>query len=209
MDFLLIYLIIICSIVALPLLLRISTALKKTFQRHVFIALLKHFIYPLLYRRTRVLPPVTRFQFFVYICYATTTLLFNLWGVTTAVEASSRAGVISVANLIPLLFSGRRSLAADILGLNVQTVASAHTAMGLLVSIQATVHAVLATKLSNFRWENMLDFYGFLVSSKHIVSTQSLTSSRALLAWRVSSFLSAYTDTYLSSSLNCTMGWPS
>ena len=181
MDFLLIYVIVICSIVALPILFRISTALKKIFQRHIFITFLKHFVYPLLYQRTRILPSITRFQFFLSICYTIITLFFNLWGITTAAEASSRAGVLSIANFIPLLFSGRKSLAADMLGLNVQTVASAHTAIGLVVSIQATVHAVLATKLSNFKWENLLDFYGFLVSSKHPMLIP-LTSGRALLA---------------------------
>lgn len=67
--------------------------------------------------------------------------------------------------LIPLLISGRTSLLADMLRMNVQTVASVHTTSGLLIYIQAADHVAVASKVSNFKWENLLDFHGFLVSS--------------------------------------------
>lgn len=140
--------------------------LVDIFRRYLFTFLLKHLIYPFLYRRMRLLRPITRFHFLIIACYAVGTILCNFWGVTTAAEASSRAGLLSTANFIPLLFSGRMSTVADLLGLNVQTVALTHIVVGLLASGQATVHAILAARISEFSWSNLLDLYGFLVSYK-------------------------------------------
>jgi hypothetical protein len=165
MDLLLIYFIIVCGVVLLPLLIRLSTAVGEVLERHMLTLILKHLIYPFLYRRMRLLQPVTRFHFSVLLVYVAATLFFNFWRVTTAAEASSRAGLISTANFVPLLFSSRMSIAADLSGLNVRTVASAHTVFGLCASIQAAVHAILATRVSDFTWTNLLDLYGFLVSS--------------------------------------------
>lgn len=101
----------------------------------------------------------------------------------------------------------RTSFLADMLGMNVQTVASVHTASGLLVYIQAAVHIAVASEVSNLKWENLLDFHGFLVSSDLQKKDSFLTPSSALLAWQALSFLSVCGDHYSSSSLRYTLAW--
>lgn len=159
----LIYLIIICSAIAFPILIRVLYFLKSGILRHVYIGLLRHIVYPLLHRRTRIIEPLTRGQSVMTVCYMAATLFFNIWKVSTRTEASSRAGMISIVNIIPLLISSRSSLAAKLFGVNTETVVVVHKIVGFLISIQAAVHTVLVTRLSAFDLQDRLLFYGILV----------------------------------------------
>jgi hypothetical protein len=164
-----IYAITICAIFVGLLLLRfvpigsfISTV-RRFFQNHVPLFLLREIVYPLLYRRFRFLAPITRLRALALVTYASVTVVFNIIGVHTATEASIRAGWLSVTNLIPLFASARLAMAANALGLPLREAFAVHTAAGSMVIAQAAIHIYLQLRNSRFRWDNSVSFYGVLV----------------------------------------------
>lgn len=124
----------------------------------------KYLIYPLFFRRRWFLDPITRWRFTLTFVYWLGTALCNVIGVKTWSQASNRAGVLSVLHLIPLLFSGRLSFAADLLGLSLKSYVRFHGVLGYMAFWQGLAHVLLQITHNVFRIRDSLQFYGLLVS---------------------------------------------
>lgn len=75
-------------------------------RRRAITFLLKHLIYPFLYRRSNILRPITRYHVFLQAFYWFLTLVCNTVGVQSLAEVGARAVRLSVINLVPLFLSG-------------------------------------------------------------------------------------------------------
>ena len=148
--------------------LRISNWIQDRTLFYIF----KYLIYPLFFRRRVFLGPVTRGRFTLVFVYWLGTAFCNVIGVKTWSQASSRAGVLSVLHLIPLLFSTRLSFAADLLGLSLKSYIRFHGVLGHMAFWQGLAHVLFQTTHNVFRIRDTLQFYGLLVFSSCIRSAR-------------------------------------
>lgn len=123
----------------------------------------KYLVYPLLFRRRGLFGPITRWRAILIFVYWLGTFLCNVIGVKTLPQASKRAGVLSVLHLIPLLFSGRLSFAADLLGLSLRPYIRLHGLLGLMAFCQGLTHVLIHVTHNIFRITDAVQFSGLLV----------------------------------------------
>lgn len=94
---------------------RILLRAVKTLHRQILFLIFKHLVYPFVFRRRFIFPPLSRYVLLLQIIYWGGTIACNIISVPTLSSAGSRAANLAVANLVPLLLTGRSSLAADLL----------------------------------------------------------------------------------------------
>jgi hypothetical protein len=135
-----IYGIAIGSLFFLMLLYRSTVRILNSIYSRTLFFLLKHFIYPYLFRRHIFFGPVSRVHFILQVIYWCATAACNVIGVKTFTQASARAGTLSVINLVPLLFSGRLSHAADLFGISLRGFYGLHRSIGLMALTQGLIH---------------------------------------------------------------------
>lgn len=124
----------------------------------------KHVLYPFVCRRFRYIGPVTRLELVFQTCYWGGTAFCNIFRIHTVAQAGSRAGSLSIINLIPLFFADHLGFAADIIGISLRAYARLHGSFGLMAFIQALVHVLIAIQSLPFSMKDILQFYGLLVS---------------------------------------------
>jgi hypothetical protein len=132
-----------------------SRKLLRFFRRHIFPALIK---------RNRALPTITRLNVLLQTIYWAGTIVCNFVGISGISEGSSRAGMLALVSLVPLLFSDRLSFAADILSLSHRTYLQIHKAIGIMAVLQLTAHIALEAIIDSFVLSRPRDFYGLIVS---------------------------------------------
>jgi hypothetical protein len=166
MDTYLIYATVVGSVFAF-FLIRHAHKLIMAFlwSRQVFVFLYRH-LYPVLVKRNRVLPAITRLHVLLQAFYWAGTIVCNTVGISGLADGSSRAGALALVILVPLLFSDRLSFAADILSLSHRTYLQIHKAMGVMAVLQLTAHIVLESISGNFVLSRAKDTYGLVVSSQ-------------------------------------------
>ena len=130
MDFSLIYSIAAGSIFFFSLSFRLCQLVARWIRSKTIQYLLKHIMYPFLLRRTRVTSPITRSFAICTTLYWSATAAANIIGVRIVVEAGNRAAILSIINLVPLVFTSRLSLAADLLGSLIQAYRTFHASVG-------------------------------------------------------------------------------
>lgn len=163
MDVPLVYAIVVAGIFALFLLRHVHKLLVALiWSRRVCIFLHRH-LYPALIRRNWALPQISRINVLLQLIYWAGTVVSNTIGVSGLAEGSSRAGVLAVVNLIPLLFSDRLSFAADLFSLSRRTYVQIHKAMGVMAVLQLTTHMVLEALGGRFVINKPKSIYGLLV----------------------------------------------
>ena len=123
----------------------------------------KHLVYPILLKRRWFFKPYTRWQCLLLISYWLGTASCNVVGVHTLLHFSSRAGILSVLNIVPLFFSDRLSFAADLLGLSFRGYRSIHSAIAYMALIQGLVHTIITVR-QGLHFREPLHFYGLFVS---------------------------------------------
>lgn len=138
--------------------------IKFLWSRHVFVFLYRH-LYPVLIKRNRVLPAFTRLHILLQAIYWAGSIVCNTVGISGVAEGSTRAGMLALVNLVPLLFSDRLSFAADILSISNRTYLQIHKAMGVMAVLQLTAHIVLDSISGNLVLSRAKDTYGLVVSS--------------------------------------------
>lgn len=142
---------------------RISAILFLWIQDRTLFLILKHLIYPFLFKRSRFFNPQTRWRVSLTLLYWLGTAACNVVEVRSLPEASSRAGTLSTIHLIPLLFSDRLSFAADLLGLRLHSYLNLHGAMGFMTFVQDVIHILLFLLRNPLRTRESVQFYGLLV----------------------------------------------
>lgn len=151
------------------LLYRMYTRISRWIQNRTIFYIFRYLIYPTLCRRRRFLEPITRWQSLLTLIYWLSTAVCNLVGVRTLPQAGSRAGVLSVLHLIPLLFTSRLSFAADLFGLSLKTYFQLHGSLGLMATLQGLIHILIYVTHNTFRISDPLQFYGLLVFIQHLL----------------------------------------
>jgi hypothetical protein len=163
MELTLIYLAGISAIFAGLLLVRVFPLLAAFYESHVAAFMLRHIVYPYLYRRLPFLP-ITRSRALLLAIYIGLTAFCNVYGVFSTEQASVRAGWLSIVNLVPLLVTGRLTVAMQALGLSLQETILAHGATGFMFTSQTLAHIVLQLKNSAVDIEKQEIIAGVIVS---------------------------------------------
>ena len=109
-------------------------------------SLLKHLVYSDIFEGVARFVPFTRFQVMLVGGYAAANALCMGLGVRSLTEVSSRSALLSAVNAIPLLASAKRSLAVDFLGVSLRAQEFLHQSVGVIVTIEAFIHAVVESK---------------------------------------------------------------
>ena len=147
---------------------QIIITLFMYFRRYVLFFIFKYFIHSIIIPRSRFTSPMTLWFLIFTILYWSGTAACNIIGVTTLLQASNRAGLLSVIKLAPLITFNRLGLGANILGLSLRTFQLIHSSVGIMAIIQASIHILLILKQITFNSINPVHFYGLLVSNSII-----------------------------------------
>ena len=143
---------------------QIYSSVARWFQNRTFFYILKYLVYPIFLRRRRALGPISRWRILLIFVYWTGTGLCNVLGVHSLPDAGKRAGVLAVVHLIPLMFAGRLSFVADLLGLSLKSYVKLHGSFGLMAFVQGLIHVLIYLTRSSLRLKDPIQFNGFLVS---------------------------------------------
>ena len=146
---------------------------------------LKNIVYLFIYRRSRIMGPMTLLEAILHIAHLALTAVYNLYNTSSMAEVAERSGNLSVINLVPLLLAGRPSLIANLLGLSLRSYVRVHGTMGAMACIQALIHIVISIRLREFSVSNSLHLTGILVRFIHFNFQFSflLTWFRVLRPW--------------------------
>ena len=127
---------------------------------------LKHFVYSFILKRTRLFGPFSRYAFATQIIYWAGTAVCNIFRVTTASAAGTRAGELAVVNFAVLLLGGKFEFLSDLLGVRVNTYRQVHQTVSIMTCLQSLIHIVLNTR-HDISLGNPLYLFGILVSSSN------------------------------------------
>jgi hypothetical protein len=128
---------------------------------------LKHFVYSFILKRTRFFGPFSRSAFATQILYWAGTAVCNVFRVTTASAAGTRAGELAVVNFAVLLLGGKFEFLSDLLGVRVNTYRQAHQTVSIMTCLQSLIHILLNTR-HGISLGDPLYLFGLLVSSSNL-----------------------------------------
>ncbi|KFZ02687.1 hypothetical protein V500_00025 [Pseudogymnoascus sp. VKM F-4518 (FW-2643)] len=127
----------------LPLLIPLVTRISN------FVS--KHFRYPYILHRHRILGPWTRAGVVIQLAYLAINLFCVVvvlsWDGLKAVnfsDAGRRAGTLAEVNMIPLLAGPHFAFLADLLGLSLKTIRGIHRSAGWMTAALVLLHAMAA-----------------------------------------------------------------
>ena len=103
--------------------------------------LLKYLVYPYIWRGNTIPGRPTRIFLLSVTSYVIANVLCMTIGVGSFAQIGTRAGMMSLANMIPVV-AGSLSMVANYLGFSVQTQHKIHACMGTVTFLQGLVHAV-------------------------------------------------------------------
>jgi hypothetical protein len=156
-------------ILTLWMLVHLVAWLVKSAWIHTSSFLLKHFIYPHIFRRLRFIGAATRSEAFAISLYvaANVVCVAPPWDQST--DMSARAGTMSVINIVPLLCGPRLILITQLLGLRLRTHLGFHKWIGGTAVAQALLHTALSIvhRKTPFTWTRV-DLSGVVVCPEAI-----------------------------------------
>ena len=127
--------------------------------------MLKHFIYPYILPRMRLVGPVSRMHLLLQVAYWAGTAVCNVLGIKNLGQASSRAGTLAMFNLIPLALGDRISITAQILGVPSRVACRVHSTFGWMATVQALVHVLLSMSRHPFDFRDVKLRFALAVST--------------------------------------------
>ena len=126
----------------------------------------RHFLYPFLLARRRFIGPWTRAGFLLRLLYVFFNAFCGSFGVTSLAQAATRAGTLSLVNMIPLYFGLHLGFIADLLGLSLKDFCSIHGASAVMSAILGILHGVLnSVSGQESRIDRGKQIYGLIVST--------------------------------------------
>lgn len=127
----------------------------------------KHFSYPLVLKRHRLLGPLTRAHLFYYVSYLGVNVFCGTFRVSNIADVGTRAGNLSLINVMPSYLAYHLSFMSDMLGLSLRAYRTVHATTGVMSVTLGLVHTgiIIAKKpeLKLFRASGQL--FGSLVRS--------------------------------------------
>jgi len=119
---------------------------------------------PLVLHRRYLTLPVSPLEFILQLLYFIGTALYNVIGVNSLLEASSRASDVASFNFVVLLFGDRLAFAADILDLSRQTYRRIHQTIGTMTVLQMIVKIVFEYVARGLRLQSLRNKFDLIVS---------------------------------------------
>lgn len=129
-----ILLFIIHSLIRLSLFLKLCDTLLR-----------KHLLYSLLLRRHRLLGPWTRAQVAFQLIYLGGNVFCTCFKVSTASEAATRAGNLSLINMMPTYFGFHLSFICDLLDVSLLMYRLFHASTGIMSVFLDMLHVIIHT----------------------------------------------------------------
>ena len=103
----------------------------------------KHLLYPLLLRRHRLLGPWSRAQVALQVIYLAANIFCICFKVSTASGAATRAGHLSLINMVPAYFGLHLSFICTLLGVSLPTYRRFHASTGTVSVLLGLLHTVI------------------------------------------------------------------
>ena len=115
-------------------------------------------------KRHRLLGPWSRATLLFQAIYLSITVLCLSYNVSDLSEAGSRAGTLSLINMIPLYSGLHLSFLVDMYGISVQTYTKLHGSIGVMAGALASFHTGVAlASTKGYTTRSELQLYGFIV----------------------------------------------
>lgn len=144
--------------------------------RNCMFVILKHVIYPMVLRKW------SRALVLMQLTYWAGTGVCTFLATDGLADIGKRAGNIALINFIPLIFNGRLSLLADLLGLPLQSYIHLHSTFGMMACVQALLHTSITIHEQGWNPRGEIEFYGILV--RHLSTRRpKLTNVRQYPGW--------------------------
>ena len=105
--------------------------------------LLRHVLYPFLLKRHRFVGPWTRAKVFLQLSYLTVNIFCNTFGVSTVKEAGTRAGILSLINLVPVYLGIHLSFLGDLFGISLPAYHFVHGSTGAMSVMLGLFHVIV------------------------------------------------------------------
>ena len=103
----------------------------------------KHFLYPLLLRRHRLLGPWTRAQVAFELIYFAANVFCACFKVSAASDVATRAGHLSLINMVPAYFGFYLSFVCTLLGVSLPIYRLFYTSTGTISIILGVLYTVI------------------------------------------------------------------
>lgn len=129
----------------------------------VCFSLAKHVVYPILLKRTRLFPPVTRLFVLLNLLYWAGTLVYNFFHISSLATAGQRAGILAVINFALTIMFWSLTTAASLLGFAPRSAHVVHGSLGIMALLQAVVHVAVQLQLFPFSTSDTTQLSGLLV----------------------------------------------
>ena len=171
----LIYAICIAACLLINILWTLLKWISKFTRYRMLFWLAKHVVYPIIIRRTRFFPPITRIFALLTLLHWAGTLACNLVNVSSLAQAGQRAGILSIINFAPVLMFWSLGSAATLTGLSLRTVQLVHGSFGAMALVQSIAHIVINLAHTTFNSQNIIQLSGLLVKKPRHSPKTSLT----------------------------------
>ena len=142
---------------------RLGTAFIYHVRQQVLFSLLHHLCYPIFLHRRWFWSSLTRWRVLWTVLYWTGNLICGLVDFHDGTKITNRTGVLAVLNLVPLVGFPNFAQISDYLGVQVLGFQAAHSAIGIVVLMQAITHIATQMQHSTLDLQNHAHFWGLLV----------------------------------------------
>lgn len=112
--------------------------------KHISLFTSKHLTYPYLLHRHRLIGPWSRAEVLIQVAYVTANFFCLSFKVLDVAKAGTRAGTLSLVNMIPLFAGPSLSFLADRLGVPLKVYRCAHRSAGYMTFLLVLIHVLLA-----------------------------------------------------------------
>lgn len=129
------------GLITVVFLIQISRYIHRILQDSVLNLFFRYIIYPCCISRHTLLGPWSRGMVLIQIVYWAATLFCTCFRIGSPSEATTRTGVLSLINLVPLYFGFQLSFIADVLGVSLRLWRQLHGTLGVMAVVLALVHA--------------------------------------------------------------------
>jgi hypothetical protein len=164
MDFPQLYAIAAGGVFVILIIIKHFPSIKRLIRLLILLAS-EHLTYPLVLRRYRFLGPWSRADVLIQLAYLAINIFLITFGITSFKDAWTRAGTVSVVNLMPLFFGFHLSFLADLLGVSLSTYRRIHRSVGSMSFLVGLFHVLAAVQSnSSYSLDASKNLYGLIVS---------------------------------------------
>jgi len=127
----------------------------------------KHFSYPLVLERHRLIGPLTRADLFYHVSYMAVNIFCGTFRVSSIADVGTRAGNLSLINVMPSYLAYHLSFMSDMLSLSLRTYRTIHATTGVMSVTLELIHTgIKIAKVSELKlFQASGQLFGSLVRS--------------------------------------------